>query len=81
MDYLNGDISIMALSWRMAIDPRKLRRWGLRHRRVRVISRIPSPGDDWEPEKVQPSVSPPPVPPPSSSQAPAPSASSSKALQ
>lgn len=50
MDYLNGDISIMALSWRMAIDPRKLRRWGLRHQRVRVISRIPSPGDDWEPE-------------------------------
>ena len=50
MDYLNGDISIMALSWRMAIDPRKLRRWGLRHKRVRVISRIPSPGDDWEPE-------------------------------
>ena len=63
MDYLNGDISIMALSWRMAIDPRKLRRWGLRHKRVRVISRIPSPGDDWEPETT---ISPPPAPPMSS---------------
>lgn len=50
MDYLNGDISVMALSWRIAMDPRKLRRWGLRHKRVRIISRIPSPGDDWEPE-------------------------------
>jgi len=49
MEYLNGDVSIMALSWRLAIDPRKLRHWGLRHKRVRVISRVPSSGDDWEP--------------------------------
>ncbi|OEU14830.1 hypothetical protein FRACYDRAFT_241388 [Fragilariopsis cylindrus CCMP1102] len=48
MDYLNGDISIMALSWRMAIDPQKLRRWGLRHKRIRVVSRVPTYGDDWE---------------------------------
>eukprot|EP00536_Pseudo-nitzschia_multiseries_P015797 jgi/Psemu1/292209/fgenesh1_pg.956_\ len=49
MGYLNGDISIMALSWRLAIDSRKLRHWGLRQKRVRVISRVPSSGDDWEP--------------------------------
>ena len=48
MDYLNGDISIMALSWRMAIDSQKLRRWGLRHKRIRVVSRVPTYGDDWE---------------------------------
>ena len=48
MEYLNGDISIMALSWRMAIDPRKLRMWGFRHKRVKILSRVPSAGDDWE---------------------------------
>jgi hypothetical protein len=48
MGYLNGDISIMALSWRMAIDSQKLRRWGLRHKRIRVVSRVPTSGDDWE---------------------------------
>ena len=45
---LNGDISIMALSWRLGLDQRKVRSWGLRHRRIRVLSRIPKPGDDWE---------------------------------
>jgi hypothetical protein len=71
MEYLNGDISIMALSWRMAIDPRKLRRWGWRHKRVRVISRVPSPGDDWEPATTKtPSPLSPPEPPPLSSPAP-----------
>jgi len=48
MDYLNGDITIMAMSWRMAIDPIKLRRWGLRHKRVRIISRVQTSTDDWE---------------------------------
>ncbi|VEU40150.1 unnamed protein product [Pseudo-nitzschia multistriata] len=42
MEYLNGDVSMIALSWQLAIDPRKLRHWGLRHKRVRVISRVPS---------------------------------------
>jgi hypothetical protein len=66
MQYLNGDISIMALSWRMAMDPRKLRRWGLRHKRVRVISRVPSSGDDWEPATTtSPSPLSPLEPPPS----------------
>ena len=48
-DFLNGDVSIMALSWRLGLDPNKVRSWGLRHRRVRVVSRAPKPGDDWDP--------------------------------
>lgn len=47
-DFLNGDISIMALSWRLGLDQQKVRSWGLRHRRIRVVSRIPKPGDDWD---------------------------------
>ena len=57
MDYLNGDVSIMALSWRMAIDPQKLRRWGSYHKRVRVISRVPTSGDDWDSPTVSHSLS------------------------
>jgi hypothetical protein len=47
-DFLNGNVSIPALCWRLALDPQKLRSWGLRHTRIRVVSRIPAPGDDWE---------------------------------
>jgi hypothetical protein len=47
-DFLNGDISIMALAWRLGLDQQKVRSWGLRHRRIRVLSRIPQPGDDWD---------------------------------
>ena len=71
MEYLNGDISIMALSWRMAMDPQKLRRWGLRHKRVRVISRVPSSGDDWEPTTPTPPLPPLEQPSPSLSPIPA----------
>jgi hypothetical protein len=49
-DFLNGDISIMALSWRLGLDQQKVRSWGLRHNRIRVVSRIPASGDDWESE-------------------------------
>eukprot|EP00934_Nitzschia_sp_Nitz4_P007398 Nitzschia sp. Nitz4//scaffold44_size153857//140987//143257//NITZ4_002749-RA/size153857-processed-gene-0.138-mRNA-1//1//CDS//3329552241//7388//frame0 len=49
LDMLNGEISIMALSWRLGLDAQKVRAWGLRHRLVRVVSRIPKPGDDWDP--------------------------------
>ena len=73
MEYLNGDISIMALSWRMAMDPRKLRRWGLRHKRVRVISRVPSSGDDWEPATTPPTPPLPPLEQPLTSPLPSPS--------
>ncbi len=47
-DFLNGDISIMALSWRLGLDQQKMRSWGLRHRRIRVVSRIARTGDDWD---------------------------------
>ncbi|CAJ1935723.1 unnamed protein product [Cylindrotheca closterium] len=48
LDFLNGDISIMALSWRLGLDQKKVRSWGYRYHKVRVMSRIPAPGDDWE---------------------------------
>jgi len=47
-DCLNGDISIPALSWRLGLDKTKVRSWALRHRRIRIVSRIAKPGDDWE---------------------------------
>jgi hypothetical protein len=47
-DFLKGVVSIMALSWRLGLDEQKVRSWGLRHNRVRVLSRIPARGDDWE---------------------------------
>jgi hypothetical protein len=47
-DFLNGDVSVMALSWRTGLDLHKLKSWCLRHSRIRMISRIPAPGDDWE---------------------------------
>lgn len=47
-DFLNGDISIMALSWRLGLDHLKVRSWGYRFHKVRVVSRIPAAGDDWE---------------------------------
>jgi hypothetical protein len=47
MEYLNGDMSIMALSWKLGIDVKKLRSWGIRHKQVRVLSRLPPPsGND-----------------------------------
>jgi hypothetical protein len=49
-EFLNGDTSIMALSWRLGLDQQKVRNWGLRHRRIIVLSRIPAVGDDWESE-------------------------------
>ena len=49
-NFLNGDVSIMALSWRLGLDQQKLRSWGLRHSRIRVVSRIPNLSDDWEAE-------------------------------
>ena len=48
--FLNGDISIMALSWRLGLDQQKVRSFGFRHSRIRVVSRVPAPGDDWESE-------------------------------
>jgi hypothetical protein len=47
-DLLNGNFSVSALSWRLGFDPPKLRSWACRHERIRIISRIPAPGDDWE---------------------------------
>jgi hypothetical protein len=47
-DLLNGDISLSALSWRLGLDQNKVRSWGLRHRLIRVVSRIAKAGDDWE---------------------------------
>jgi hypothetical protein len=50
-NFLNGDVSIMtALSWCLGLDQQKLPSSGLRHNRIRVVSRIPMPLDDWESE-------------------------------
>lgn len=38
-DYLNGDVSIVALSWKFGLDQQKLRSWGIRHKRVRLFRR------------------------------------------
>lgn len=46
--YLNGDLSITAISWKTGMDPQKLRSWGMRHPQVRVLYRMPTTGDDWE---------------------------------
>jgi hypothetical protein len=43
MDYLNGDMSLMALSWKLGMDVKKLRSWGIRQKQVRVLSRLPPP--------------------------------------
>lgn len=45
-DFLNGDISVMALSARLGLDQQRVRSWGLRHRRIRIVTRVPKPGDD-----------------------------------
>ena len=42
MDFLNGDITIMSMAHTMAIDPQKLRQWGLRHERVRIRESAPN---------------------------------------
>ena len=47
-NYLVGNVSISALCWRLGFDQQKLRSWGLRHERVRIVSRIPASGDDWD---------------------------------
>lgn len=47
-EFLNGNVSIMAVSWRLGFDQQKVRSWALRHNRVRVVSRLPATGDDWE---------------------------------
>jgi hypothetical protein len=52
-DFLNGEISIMALSWKLGLDAAKVRAWALRHPRVRVVSRITRSSDDWEPSNGQ----------------------------
>jgi hypothetical protein len=46
LGYLNGDLTIAALSWRLGMDPHKLRAWGLRHNRVSVLTRVPRSADD-----------------------------------
>ena len=47
-NFLNGDVSIMALSWKLGLDQQKVRSWGLRHRRIRLFCRPPAVGDDFE---------------------------------
>lgn len=47
-DFLNGDVSIVALSGFLGLDQQKVRAWGMRHQRIRLLSRIGNPGDDWE---------------------------------
>mmetsp|Transcript_16231 Transcript_16231/g.23820 ORF Transcript_16231/g.23820 Transcript_16231/m.23820 type:complete len:1323 (+) Transcript_16231:33-4001(+) len=47
---LLGNISTVAMSWKLGIDLRRIRRfrdWGVREKKIDVITRVPMPGDDW----------------------------------
>jgi hypothetical protein len=46
-DCLVGSASIVAMSWRLGLDAVKLRSWAIRHDKLRVVSRLGKPGDDW----------------------------------
>eukprot|EP00544_Gedaniella_sp_CCMP2646_P005051 CAMPEP_0202491366 /NCGR_PEP_ID=MMETSP1361-20130828/8443_1 /ASSEMBLY_ACC=CAM_ASM_000849 /TAXON_ID=210615 /ORGANISM="Staurosira complex sp., Strain CCMP2646" /LENGTH=611 /DNA_ID=CAMNT_0049121397 /DNA_START=280 /DNA_END=2115 /DNA_ORIENTATION=+ len=50
LDNLTGSTSTAALCWRFELDPMQLHRlksWGLVNNKLRVLSRVPSPNDDW----------------------------------
>ena len=47
---LTGNVSTAALCWRYEIDPLQLHRfrsWGVLNKKLRVVTRVPSPTDDW----------------------------------
>jgi hypothetical protein len=49
-DVLTGNVSTVALCWRYGIDALRLHRfrsWGVFHNKLRVVTRVPSPNDDW----------------------------------
>ena len=46
-DCLLGTTSIVAISWRLGLDEDKLRSWAIRQDNIRIISRLPTSGDDW----------------------------------
>ncbi|KAG7354937.1 hypothetical protein IV203_004293 [Nitzschia inconspicua] len=50
LGYLEGDLSVTALSWRLGMDPTKLKAWGLRHKCISVLTRVPKSVDDdgWQ---------------------------------
>lgn len=52
-EYLNGDVTISALSWKTGLDQTKLKAWGLRHQKIRLVCRTPRPGDDFELDALQ----------------------------
>jgi len=47
---LKGDISTTALCWRFSLDSQRLKHfieWGVSEEKLKVVTRAPSPGDDW----------------------------------
>lgn len=49
-DVLTGNVSTVALCWRYGIDALRLHRfrsWGVFHNKLRVVTRVPTPNDDW----------------------------------
>ena len=47
---LDGTVSTVALCWRYEIDNMQIHRfrsWGVLHNKLRVLTRVPSPNDDW----------------------------------
>ncbi|CAB9502675.1 expressed unknown protein [Seminavis robusta] len=46
-DCLNGNASIVAISWRLGLDEGRLRAWAARHDKLRIVSRVAATGDDW----------------------------------
>lgn len=45
---LDGTKSVTACAWKLGIEAHRLRMWAIRHDGVRIVERIPSPGDDWD---------------------------------
>jgi hypothetical protein len=46
-DCLGGKVSMQACSWRTSLNINKLCAFALRHDLIRIISRVPTAGDDW----------------------------------
>jgi hypothetical protein len=45
-----GKVTTTALAWKTGLDQRRLQRfrtWGVENGKIRVVTRIPSVGDDW----------------------------------
>jgi hypothetical protein len=54
---LTGNVSTVALCWRYGIDTLRLHRfrsWGVVNNKLRVVTRAPTPNDDWYTKESEP---------------------------